>query len=203
MKKLMLFILLLLNAISVSAVEYDEGIDYKLVGTSLAAPGNKIEVLEFFWYGCPHCYTFEPYIQSWKKSKPVNVKFVRVPAIFRPDWEVQARVYYALSNMGIIEEHHEKIFNEIHNNKKHLDKKEVIVRFLEKNGVDSKKLLKEYNSFAVDGMVRKSIRKQSAYQIEGVPAIIINGKYLVTGSMAGSYENMIKIINYLIAEESN
>ncbi|PCI07215.1 MAG: disulfide bond formation protein DsbA [Gammaproteobacteria bacterium] len=202
MKILMLFLVLLMNAVTVSAVEYDEGIDYKLVGTSAAGPADKIEVLEFFWYGCPHCHIVEPYIQSWKKSKPANVKFVRVPAIFWPDWEVQARIYYALSTMGVIEENHEKIFNEIHKNKKRLDKKELIVNFLVKNGVDKNTLLEEYNSFAVDGMLRKNKRKQDLYQIDGVPSVIVNGKYLVTGSMAGSYDNMIKIMDYLIAKES-
>ena len=125
-----------------------------------------------------------------------------MPAIFRPEWEVQARAYYALSNMGKIDDVHGKIFTAINKDKKRLDKKELIVDFVEKNGVDRKIFLEEYDSFAVDGRVRKAKKKIKAYQIQGVPSIVVNGKYLTSASMAGSYDNMLKITNYLIAKES-
>ena len=97
---------------------------------------------------------------------------------------------------------HGKIFTAINKDKQRLDKKELIADFVEKNGVDRKTFLAEYDSFAVDSMVRKAKKKIKAYQIQGVPSIVINGKYLTSGSMAGSYDNMIKITNYLIAKES-
>jgi protein dithiol oxidoreductase (disulfide-forming) len=159
-------------------------------------------VLEFFWYGCPHCYSFEPYLKAWKKTKPANVEFVRVPAVFRPDWEVQARAYYALSNMGVIEDLHGKIFTAIHKDKKKLNKKAPLTDFLVENGVDRKRFEQEYKSFAVDGMVRKAKKKQTAYKIQGVPSVAVNGKYLTSGSMSGSYDNLIKIVDYLVAKES-
>ena len=102
------------------------------------------------------------HLKAWEKTKPANVEFARVPAIFRPDWEVQARVYYALNNMGKIDDMHGKIFTAIHKNKKRLDKKALIADFIEKNGVDRKKFLEEYDSFAVDGMVRKAKKKIKA-----------------------------------------
>lgn len=181
---------------------FKEGVHYKALTPQPTDSGDKIEVLEFYWYGCPHCYSFEPYISEWKKSKPANVVFARVPAIFRPEWEVQARTYYALSNMGQIEDIHGKIFTAMHRDKKRLDKKNELVDFLVKNGVDEKTFLEEYDSFAVDSMVRKAKKKQKAYQIQGVPSIIVNGKYLTSGSMAGSYDNMVSIINYLIKKEA-
>jgi thiol:disulfide interchange protein DsbA len=125
-----------------------------------------------------------------------------VPAIFRPDWEVQARAYYALSNMGVIEDLHGKIFAAVHTDKNPLNKLELIADFVEKNGVDRKKFIEEYNSFAVDGMVRKAKKKQTDYKIEGVPSVAVAGKYLTSGSMSGSYENLINILNYLITIES-
>lgn len=202
MKKLLVLMFLIFNSTALQAEVYKEGVHYKELSQQATDSGDKIEILEFFWYGCTHCYTFEPFIKSWKKSMPANVEFVRVPAIFRPDWEVQARAYYALSNMGVIEDVHGKIFAAIHKDKKRLNKMELIADFVEQNGVDKKLFIKEYNSFSVDGMVRKAREKQKAYKIEGVPTIAINGRYITGGSMAGSYDNIIKIIDYLIAKES-
>lgn len=202
MKKLVVFIFLLVNSALLQAADYSEGTHYKKLPPEQISSGEKVEVQEFFWYGCPHCYSFEPYLKTWEKTKPANVELVRVPAIFRPEWEVQARAYYALSNMGKIDELHEKIFKAINKDKQRLDKKELIADFVEKNGVDRKAFLAEYDSFSVDGMARKAKKKIKAYQIQGVPSIVVNGKYLTSGSMAGSYDNMLKITNYLIAKES-
>jgi len=202
MKKLLVFLMLLINSTVLQAAGYTEGVEYKALPPQPTETGDKIEVLEFFWYGCPHCYTFEPYIKAWKKTKPENVEFVRVPAIFRPDWEVQARTYYALSNMGVIEDLHEKIFAAIHKDKQRLSKKQSLTDFVVKNGVDRKKFEEQYNSFSVDTMVRKAKKKQTAYKLQGVPSVAVNGKYLTSGSMSGSYANQIKILDFLIAKES-
>ena len=202
MKKLLILISLMLSSACSQATEYTEGVDYKKLSPLATDSGDKIEVLEFFWYGCPHCYTFEPYINAWKKTKPSNVEFVRVPAMFRPDWEVQARTYYALSNMGVIEDLHGKIFSAVHKDKKRLNKKELLTDFVVKNGVDRKKFEEEYSSFSVDSMVRKAKKKQTAYKLQGVPSIAVNGKYLTSGSMSGSYDNLVKILDYLIKKES-
>lgn len=202
MKKLVVFLVLLINSVVLQAAGYTEGVEYKVLPPQPTESGDKVEVLEFFWYGCPHCYTFEPYINAWKKAKPENVEFVRVPAIFRPDWEVQARTYYALSNMGVIEDLHEKIFAAIHKDKQRLSKKELLTDFVVKNGVDRKEFEEQYNSFSVDTMVRKAKKKQTSYKLQGVPSVAINGKYLTSGSMSGSYDNLIKILDYLVAKES-
>jgi len=130
MKKLVVLLFLLVNSSLLYAADYVEGTDYLKVKQQATSTGDKIEVLEFFWYGCPHCFHFEPFVQSWKKSKPANVEFVRIPAVFRPAWEIQARAYYALSNMGVIEDVHGKIFNAIHKEKKHLDKLNLIADFV-------------------------------------------------------------------------
>lgn len=202
MKKLLVFLALMTSAAFLHAGEYKEGVHYKKLTQVTTTVSDKIEVLEFFWYGCPHCYSFEPHVKAWKKTLSDNVKFARVPAIFRPDWEIQARTYYALSNMGLIETAHGKIFDAVHKSKKRLNTLESMVAFLEKNGVDRKTFLDEYKSFGVDGFVRKAKKKQSEYKIQGVPGVVVNGKYLVSGSMAGSYDNMVKIIDHLIEIEA-
>ena len=201
MKKLLVFLLLIISSTMLQAADYKEGVAYKKLATQLTDTGDKIEVLEFFWYGCPHCYHFEPFIKAWKKTKPANVEFVRVPAVFRPDWEIQARTYYALSNMGVIEDIHGKIFDAIHKDKKKLNTKEQLTDFVVANGVNREKFEKEYASFAVDNMVRKGKKKQTAYKIQGVPSVAVNGKYLTSGSMSGSYDNLINILNHLIKLE--
>ena len=202
MKKLLVLLFLLASTTVSQAAGYTEGVEYKALPPQPTDSGDKIEVLEFFWYGCPHCYTFEPYIKAWKKAKPGNVEFARVPAIFRPDWEVQARTYYALTNMGAIEDLHEKIFAAMHNDKKKLNTKEQLTDFVVQNGVDRKKFEEEYKSFSVDTMVRKAKKKQTAFKIQGVPSIVVNGKYLSSGSMSGSYENLVKILDFLVEKES-
>lgn len=204
MKKLMVLVFLLANSALLQAADFKAGVHYKVLPTQQqTSSGDKIEVLEFFWYGCPHCYSLDPYMRAWKQTKPANIEVIRVPAIFRPEWEVQARTYYALSNMGVIEDVHGKIFSALHNDKKRLNTKSQMVDFIERQGVDRKKFLDEYNSFAVNGMARKAKKQIKAYQIQGVPALAVNGKYLVNGSMAGSYANMIKIVEYLAVRESN
>lgn len=202
MKKLLVLLFLVFGSTALLAEDYKEGTHYQALTPQATDSGDKIEVLEFFWYGCPHCYSFEPYVQSWKKSKPANVVFKRVPAMFRPEWEIQARAYYALSNMNVIEDVHGKIFKAINKDKKRLNTLDQIADFVAKNGVDKQRFKNEYNSFVVDGMVRKAKKKQKAYKIQGVPAIAVNGKYTTGGSMAGSYDNLIKVMDYLIQKES-
>ena len=184
------------------AANFKEGVHYTKIAQQPTDAGDNVEVLEFFWYGCPHCYSFEPYLSAWEKSKAKNVTFTRVPAVFRPEWEVQARSYYALSNMGKVEEIHNAIFTAMHKDKKRLEKKAALVNFIVKHGVDRETFLKEYDSFAVNRMVQKAKKKQKAFQIQGVPAVIINGKYMTSGKMAGSYDNMVKIIDHLADKEA-
>ena len=202
MKKLLIFLLLITSSAMLQAADIKEGVQYKKITGQAMETGDKIKVQEFFWYGCPHCYHFEPFVNAWKKTKPANVEFVRVPAIFRPDWEIQARTYYALSNMGLIEQIHIKIFDAMHKEKKRLNTKKELTDFVVANGVDREKFEKEYNSFAVANMVSKGKKEQTAYNIQGVPSVVVNGKYLTSGSMSGgSYDSVIKVLNHMIKLE--
>lgn len=184
------------------AKEYKEGTDYFRVSQQATESGDKVEVLEFFWYGCPHCYKFEPVLSSWIKTKPSNVEFMRVPAIFRPEWKVHARTYYALQVMDLGEKLHVEIFEEIQNKKNKLDTEDSMTKFVVGHGVNKNEFTETYNSFSIDNMMRKAIKKIGAYKIQGVPAMAVNGKYVVTGRSAGSQENMIEVVNYLISKES-
>lgn len=186
--------------VTACAQSFQEGKHYTRVDQPTST-GDKIEVLEFFWYGCPHCFQFEPYVQKWLGSKPADVEFVRVPAVFRPSWKVHARTYYALGIMGIREETHIKIFSAMHKKRMKLDTFEAMSGFLERQKVDKKKFTAAYKSFAVETQLRKAIKKLKDYKVNGVPSIAVNGKYYITGSTAGSYGKMIEILDHLVKKE--
>ena len=203
MKRILLVVMIMFGLSGlVQAEEFEEGKHYSRVAQQATDSGDKIEVIEFFWYGCPHCNVFDPILGEWIKDKPAEVNFKRVPAVFRPEWKVQARTYYALQEMGAGEKYHSKIFDHIHKDKKRVDTLDAMTDFLADQGVNKDKFVESYNSFAVDGMVRKAIKQLKGYNISGVPAMTVNGKYVVYGKAAGSYENMIRIVNYLIKKES-
>lgn len=201
-RSLLFFSLLLMVTGMACAAEFEEGKHFKRVDQAKIIDGDKIEVLEFFWYGCPHCYSFEPYVSNWKKKKPENVEFVRVPATFQPLWQLHARAYYALEMLGVGEKIHMKFFSEIHNNKNYMKTLDALTKFVQQHGVDRTEFVDAMNSFAVETKVRKAQKLVTDYKLTGVPAVSVNGKYLISASMAGSYDNMIKIINYLINKEA-
>jgi len=184
------------------AAEYTEGVEYTRVAEQPTETGDKIEVLEFFWYGCPHCYQFEPIVENWLKTKPANVEFIRVPAVFRPDWKVHARTYYSLRALGLVEKYHPVIFDAMHKEKIHLHSEDAMIAFLVSKGVNEKEFREVYGSFSIDNLVRKAIKKVKGFAISGVPAMGVNGKYLVSGTSAGSYENMLRIVDHLVKKEA-
>lgn len=204
MKKSVWILLLsmILSANVFAADDFKAGQHYKEIEPQKTATGDKIEVLEFFWYGCPHCYTFEPFLNKWKASKPDNVVFTRVPAIFRPSWKVQARTYYALEAMGKLDPAHQQIFDAIHKKRTKLTSMNQMADFLAKNGIDRDAFVKEYRSFSVDSKVRKANKLLKAYNVSGVPTVAVNGKYMTDGRSAGSYPKMIEVMNHLIKKES-
>jgi len=202
MKKLF-FILAVLLACGVAlADEFKEGVNYKTIEQQPTSSGDKIEVLEFFWFGCPHCYAFEPSIEAWLKNKPANVEFIRVPAVFRPSWTLHARLYYALEIMGQDKRLVPVVFEYLNKQRRKLDSIDQILNFVSKHGIDRSEFLDTMNSFAVESRIRKAQQLQQDYAIEGVPTIAVNGKYVVTGTMAGSHEKMIQVMDYLIQKES-
>jgi thiol:disulfide interchange protein DsbA len=201
-KALLVFSILLIFSSMVNAETYEEGKHYKLVDQAKIIDNDNVEVLEFFWYGCPHCYSFEPKINQWNQARPDNVEFVRVPATFQPLWILHARAYYALQMLGVGESVHSKFFSEIHNKKNYMKTVDDLTVFVEKNGIDRSEFVDAMNSFTVESNVRKAQKLVTDYALSGVPAVAINGKYLISASMAGSYDNMIKIMNYLIEKET-
>ena len=200
-----LLLSLFLNNVAMAAI--DEGIEYKLV--SPAQPTitkNKIEVVELFWYGCPHCFNFEPDLKEWLAKKPENVVFYRIPAIFNPAWALHARAYYTAKTLGLFDDgkhaFHDAFFNEIHVKKKRLNNKESLKSFFARFGVSAEDFNDTFDSFAVNTKVNRAAALSKRYQLQGVPSIIINGKYRTDGPMAGGRKGIIKVMNFLIKKES-
>lgn len=188
-----------------SAQKYDAGIDYLLVKPPQPTrTGEKVEVLEVFWYGCPHCYQFEPALKRWSAKLPEHARFERMPAIFsgRPAWAMHARAYYTAELMGVLDRVHQPLFDALHKEKRRLFDQASLAQFFAEQGVDKQEFNKTFNSFAVDTRVRRAREMSRRYGISGVPSLIINGKYRLSGSITGSTDRMLQIADYLIDKEA-
>jgi thiol:disulfide interchange protein DsbA len=164
------------------------------------APAGKIEVIEFFWYSCPHCNVFEPTLAAWIKRAPKDVSVRRVPVAFRDDFVPQQRLYYALEALGLVEKFHGKVFAAIHGEKLNLSSAEAISNWAAKQGIDKAKFMAEFNSFAVANKATKGTQLQNAYKVEGVPAIGVAGRFYTDGTFAKSMDRALVIAEFLAAE---
>jgi thiol:disulfide interchange protein DsbA len=163
---------------------------------------EKIEVIEFFWYGCPHCYHLEPAMAAWLKTKPANVEFIRQPAVFSEVWGKHAKAFFTAEALGVSEKVHADFFDAIQNKKEKLLTEEELQKFFAAHGVKEEDFHNAYNSFAVYTKLRQAEGMGERYGITGVPTIIVNGKYRVNAQSAKSQDNMLAVTNDLIKQES-
>jgi protein dithiol oxidoreductase (disulfide-forming) len=179
-----------------------EGKDYTVLDkrVPMDVPAGQIEVIEFFWYSCPHCNAFEPAFAAWLKAAPKDVVVKRVPVAFRDDFAPQQRLYYALEAMNKLDEVHHKVFRAIHVERQPLKTDEAIVAWAEKQGLDKARFTEAYKSFSVASKLRRAVQLQEAFRVEGVPSLGIAGRYYTDGSMAGSMERALQVTDHLIAE---
>jgi thiol:disulfide interchange protein DsbA len=177
-----------------------EGTHYVRLAQPVATSGGgKVEVIEFFWYGCPHCNAFEPALDAWSKKLPADVAFKRVPVAFRDEpFVAHQKIFYALEAMGALDAMHRKVFFAIHNDRARLDKVADIAAFMAKNGVDGAKFTEVFNSFAVQTKARQAKQLAEAYKIDGVPAIGVNGRFWTSNSLAGGGDRSLSVADFLI-----
>ena len=182
------------------AKAFQNGNDYLTIAkpAPTEAPAGQVEVVEFFWYNCPHCNAFEPMFDAWTKKVPKDVYVRRSPIAFRPDFEPQQRLYFVLESLGKVDELHKKVFNAIHVEKQQLATADQITGWVEKQGIPKAKFLELYNSFSVSTKARKSTQLQDAYAVDGVPALGINGRYFTSGTQAKTLERSLQVTDYLI-----
>ena len=193
------------SLLGVSAVQADDieaGKQYVELSSPVpvSVPG-KIEVVELFWYGCPHCYQFEPTLNPWAEKLPEDVNFVRIPAMFGGLWNVHGQLFITLESMKVEHQVHKAVFDAIHKEGKKLATPEEMAEFLAGQGVDKDAFLKAYNSFAVKGQMEKAKKLAMAYQITGVPTLVVNGKYRFDISSSGGPEQTLKVAEHLIEKE--
>ncbi|MCU7873764.1 MAG: thiol:disulfide interchange protein DsbA/DsbL [Candidatus Thiodiazotropha sp. (ex Lucinoma borealis)] len=198
-----LFILLPLLFLNAVNAEWGEGWDPIDPPVATTASEGKVEVIEFFWYGCPHCYHMEPQLEEWLKNKPENVEFIRVPAPLNSKWTVHAQFFYAAEILGLTEKLHNPLFTAIHDKKRKLYDKDSLIDFAVEHGADRQKFIDALNSFGVYVKVQNARKLGQRYQLDGVPAIGINGKYKTSGSLAGTYSKMFEIVTQLVSKELN
>ena len=196
-KSLFFCLLIVSTCLSAEPLGYE-----KIIPPQPTGNPDKVEVIEFFWYGCPHCYHFEPDLEQWLKHKPDNVDFIRQPAVFSKLWGDHAKAYFTAEALGVVDKVHADLFDAIQNKKQALRTEDELAKFFVAHGVDEDEFRNAYNSFLVDAKMRQAESMSARYGVTGVPAIIVNGKYKTNGPLAKSQDNMIKIMNELIARES-
>jgi thiol:disulfide interchange protein DsbA len=177
-----------------------EGKDYLLLSKPAPseAPAGQIEVVEFFWYSCPHCNEFEPQLEAWAAKAPKDVSLRRVPVSFRPDFEPQQRLYYVLEALGKMAALHKKVFYAIHVEKQSLNTADLVTAWAQKQGIDKAKFTELYNSFPVNMKARKATQLQEAFMVDGVPALGVDGRYYTSGSLAGNMARALTVTDHLL-----
>ena len=179
-----------------------EGTHYVKLSTpapvTLPGPDKKIEVVEFFWYGCPHCYAFEPTLEPWVKKLPADVSFRQVPVAFMAQYQIHQKLFYALEEMGQLPAMHRKVFSAIHQQNKRLSSESEITAFATASGMDGAKLAESMKSFGVSTKVNRAKQLAEAYKIDGVPALGINGRFYTSATLAGTHERAVAVADFLI-----
>lgn len=205
MKKTLFALLALLCAPFVAQAANDtfvEGTHYQVIAPAVpVADPKKIEVVELFWYGCPHCFHMEPLVAEWLKTKATDVDFHRTPAIFAQQWVPHARAFYAAEALGELTKLHRPLFDGLHQDKRRLFDEDSLVAFAGEMGIDAQQFKQAFDGPTIDAKVKKAMLATRDYGIDGVPSFIVNGKYRITASMAGSQEGILAVVDFLIAKE--
>ncbi len=202
MTRILSLLLLLAFALPAAAEEYIEGVHYERIEPPQpTVTGSKVEVREIFWYGCPHCYRFQPYMERWLHNMPEGAQFVRMPGILRSSWELLARAYYTEELLGVVDKLHKPLFDAIHLERRRFQSEQDLEDFFAEHGVSREDFRKTFRSFAVETRVRQARLLSRRYGLDGVPAVVVNGKYRLHNGMTGGPAETLKVINYLVALE--
>lgn len=198
-------------AASAAPANPQNGVDYRTLDKPQQTDsGNKVEITEFFWYSCPHCNAFEPDLEQWVKKQGSDIVFKRVPIAFRDSFVPQQKLYYTLEAMGKVDELHKKVFNAIHAERRPLDTEAQITDWIVTQGIDKKKFLDLYNSFGVQSKARRATQLQTAYQVDGVPLVAVDGRFLTSPSIVGKsmgsqpepvlHKATLQVMDWLVAK---
>jgi len=183
--------------------QWEEGADYKRLASEVATrSGERIEVAEVFWYGCPSCYDMQPVINEWKKGLAEDVNLRHVPASMRSSWEPHAKAFYVARKLDVVDQVHSEMFDALAGGNKSLDSKDAVAAFFEEIGAaDAGAVRGAWDSFAVDTAMRRGRSFQQGAGVTGTPTLVVEGRYVITVRKAGSYDNMLAIADHLVEKE--
>jgi thiol:disulfide interchange protein DsbA len=173
-------------------------VDYRLIPQQPIATGSKIEVIDFFWYGCPHCNKFQPAFEQWRKRMPADVEVRRIPAVRHDNWAPHARIFYTLQVLGEVERLHQAVYHGYHVEELYMSKPEVMEAWAVEHGIDRAKWLAAYNSPMVLEQVEQAKVLTAQYDIRGTPSLVVDGRYLTSGSLVKETGDMIPILDQLV-----
>lgn len=183
----------------ITQAAFQSGVHYTELSKPVqTADPNKIEVVELFWYGCPHCDALDPALEAWKSSLPDDVQFVRFPVVFGRNWEMHARMFWVAKNLGLLDQMHTPLFNALHRENKRLLRENDVVTFFTQFGADPEVVRRELKGFATESGLRLADARARAYGISGVPALVVDGRYVTGVGQAGSQQALFAVLNELI-----
>ena len=176
-----------------------QNIEYRLIEPPQPIEtGARIEVIDFFWYGCPHCNTLQPFLEEWIARKPRDVAVRRIPALLRDTWAPHARIYFTLELLNEVDRLHQKVYHSYHVEELHMAKPDVMEQWAVKNGIDRRKWVDAYFSPEVDAKLGRAKRATEVYTVEGTPSLVVDGRYITSGSMAPSLKAMVPVLEELV-----
>jgi thiol:disulfide interchange protein DsbA len=204
MKKLLFVLFALLGVPAVAGAQFLEDVEYKRIPAQPVETGAKIEVREFFWYGCGHCYALEPHLEKWLKNLPKNVRFIRTPGV-SPNWLAHAQAYYSFEMLGVVDRLHRPFFDAVQTarqtavpNSMPLADEDSVAAFVARHGVDAGKFREVFRSFDVGRKLGHARRLNSSYQVTSVPTLFVDGKYMTDSNIAGGYDRVPAVLDFLI-----
>ncbi|MEC8695158.1 MAG: thiol:disulfide interchange protein DsbA/DsbL [Pseudomonadota bacterium] len=182
-----------------SADRFQEGVHYQtLTKPVVTSDPARVEVLELFWYGCPHCDMLDPALKAWAQQLPSDVLFTRMPVVFGRSWEMHARMFWVATNLGILDAIHGPLFDTIHREGRRLQRVDDVIAFFERYGADPAVVKRELAGFATESALRLADARVRAYGIQGVPALVVNGQFVTGVSQAGGESRLFQLLDELI-----
>jgi len=175
-----------------------QNLEYRLIPVQPVETGANIEVIDFFWYGCPYCNELQPVLEEWIKKKPADVAVRRIPVILRDNWAPHARIYYTLDLLGEVERLHSKVYHSYHVEELAMSKPDVMEQWAAKNGIERRRWVDAYFSPEVDGRIARAFQATKRYDIQGTPSVVVDGRFLTSSSMTPSVRGMIPVIDDLV-----
>jgi thiol:disulfide interchange protein DsbA len=193
-----LALLALARRAAAQEVRARQNIEYRLIPVQPVETGERIEVIDFFWYGCPYCNDLQPTLEEWLKRKPDDVALRRVPAILRDSWAPHARIYYALELLGEVERLHLKVYEGYHVEQLHMSKPEVMEQWAAKHGIERQRWLDAYFSPETDARITRAFQATKRYDVQGTPSLVVDGRYLTSSSMTSTVRGVVTVLEDLV-----